>query len=302
MHILPGSAGSIQGNALQNSHLSPVRSIPSKGWRAGIKIELNHLNGRTIMGKTRHYGPLRVQRPFWPEGKDLTHLYILHPPGGLVAGDELTQHFIVNNSAKGLVTTPAAGKVYFNGNGQLQRQITNIIINDYSCMEWLPQETIIFNGAIAELETTIEMNGNARFCGWDIVCLGRTASGEQFTQGRLTQTLHLIHDNKPLYRERLSFDASSNMRDSLLGLHGRTVFGTFLMTLKEMPDLTDLHDLLVNSGWHEVTAITWRAGVLIVRYLGHSSEQAREVFTRVWETLREAFNRRKGCRPRIWNT
>ena len=74
------------------------------------------------------------------------------------------------------------------------------------------------------------------------------------------------------------------------------------MTLKVAPDLTVLQEWLMNSGWHEVTAITWRAGVLIVRYLGDSSEQARVVFTGLWEVLRERFNSRKGCRPRIWNT
>ncbi|WP_419832993.1 urease accessory protein UreD [Endozoicomonas atrinae] len=296
---MQSSSGEIESD--QSSRLCSPESS-SSGWRAGIEVELKHLNGRTLMGRTRHYGPLRIQRPFWPEGKDLTHLYILHPPGGLVAGDELVQRFSVRKGARGLVTTPAAGKVYFNGNGQLQKQTTHITVSDSASMEWLPQETILFDGAITELDTRIELTGNALYAGWDIICLGRTASGEKFTRGQLTQHLSLTRDSKPLYLERLSFDAESELPNSLLGLHNHTVFGTVLITLENPPDLSSLHNQLVDKGWHQVTAITWRAGVFIVRYLGDSSEQARTIFTWIWETERERFNGRTGCRPRIWNT
>ncbi len=279
-----------------------IEKAPSSGWRAGIEVELKHLNGRTLMGRTRHYGPLRIQRPFWPEGNDLTHLYILHPPGGLVAGDELIQQFSIRQGAAGLVTTPAAGKVYFNGNGQLQKQITSITVSDMGSMEWLPQETILFNGAIAELNTSIDLSGSGQYAGWDIICLGRTASGEQFTQGKLTQNFSLTRDDKPLFRERLQFDAQSGVTRSLLGLNGCTIFGTFLMTLDKAPDTTELQQYLEEQNWHRETAITYKAGVFIARYLGNSSEQARTVFTHLWQKTRPFFNGRKACQPRIWNT
>ncbi|WP_422467980.1 urease accessory protein UreD [Endozoicomonas sp. ALC013] len=296
---MQASSGETESN---QSSRPDSAEVSSSGWRAGIDVELKHLNGRTLMGRTRHYGPLRIQRPFWPEGKDLTHLYILHPPGGLVAGDELVQRFAIRKGAHGLVTTPAAGKVYFNGNGQLQKQTTHITVSDSASMEWLPQETILFNGAITELDTRIELSGNALFAGWDIICLGRTASGEQFARGQLTQHLTLTRDSTPLYLDRLDFAAGSALPMSLLGLDNHTVFGTFLITLESPPDLPGLHSQLVDKGWHRVTAITWRAGVFIVRYLGDSSEQARTIFTWIWEAERERFNGRKGCRPRIWNT
>lgn len=278
------------------------QAAQSEGWQAGIDIELVNFDGHTRMGRTRHYGPLRIQRPFWPEGKDLTHLYILHPPGGLVAGDELTQCFKAQKGAAGLITTPAAGKVYFNGNGRLQKQLTQLSIQDDASLEWLPQETILFNGAVTELNTTVELEGSGRYAGWDIICLGRKASGESFLQGEVTQNLLLQRDGRPLYRERLHLKAGSPLQNSLLGLNGHHVYGTFLLTLNESPDCDVLQAWLEEENWQNQLAITWRAGVMIARYLGDSPEQARNVFTALWQKLRPQFNNRPVCQPRIWNT
>ncbi|WOG28670.1 urease accessory protein UreD [Endozoicomonas sp. 8E] len=272
------------------------------GWRAGIAVELKYMDGHTRMGRSRHYGPLRIQRPFWPEGKDLAHLYVLHPPGGLVAGDELIQSFEAHSGASGLVTTPAAGKVYFNGNGRLQKQLTSMVVQEGACLEWLPQETIIFNGAEAELNTSVELRGNGCFAGWDIVCLGRKASGEAFKQGRVIQNLQLTRNDQPLYRERLELAADSPLTQSVLGLNGQHVFGTLIMTLEKDPGCDHLHERLEAQGGSKCAAITWRNGVFIARYLGSSPEQARTLFAWLWNELRSHLNGRQGCKPRIWNT
>ena len=276
--------------------------VYSERWQAGIDIELTALDGCTRMGRTRHYGPLRIQRPFWPEGKDLTHLYILHPPGGLVAGDELIQTFTVRSDASGLITTPAAGKVYFNGNGRLQIQKTQLKAANNASIEWLPQETIIYNGAVAQLDTVVELEGSGQYAGWEIVCLGRKASGESFKQGNLLQKLKLNRDGLPLFQERFELKASSSTQFSQLGLKAHHVFGTFLVTLDESPDCESLHESLVEKGWHHHTALTWRNGVLIIRYLGDSPEQVRTIFTDLWQKIRPEFNGREACMPRIWNT
>ena len=289
-----------------------------KCWKAGIEVELKVSQGQTRMGRTRHYGPLRIQRPFWPEGKELAHLYILHPPGGLVAGDEIKQSFIAHEGAAGLITTPAAGKIYFNRHSdqksnqkrhqenhhqnRLQKQITHLKIHDQASLEWLPQETILFDGAMANMRTHIEIEGDGQYCGWDIVCLGRKASGESFTRGQMIQTIELTRNNQPLFKERFNLRAPSSLQKSPLGLNRHHVFGTSLMTLTDIPDCETLHHYLVRHDWQHVSALTWRKGVLIIRYLGNSPEQARTIFQSLWRLTRPQFIGRSACIPRIWNT
>src|SRR5882672_7434500 len=81
-------------------------------WPARLDLRIEARQGASLLTHCRHLGPLRVQRPFYPEGRDVCHVCVLHPPGGLVSGDELAIDVGVGSGARALVTTPAASKVY----------------------------------------------------------------------------------------------------------------------------------------------------------------------------------------------
>src|SRR5262245_44590058 len=81
------------------------------GWRAELDLEFAARDGKTVLARRRHLGPLVVQRPFHPEG-GVCHLYLIHPPGGIVGGDHLSCRIAVAPAAQALLTTPAATKFY----------------------------------------------------------------------------------------------------------------------------------------------------------------------------------------------
>jgi len=101
------------------SSMSPP---PVRQWQARLDIHLNRQGARTVLAAHRHSGPLRLQRPFYPEGSAVCHLCLLHPPGGLVMGDELSTTLTLEAAAEAVVTTPSAGKFYGVGDGPAQRQ------------------------------------------------------------------------------------------------------------------------------------------------------------------------------------
>src|SRR5262249_43518141 len=135
-----------------------------------------------VRARFEHEGPLRVQRAFYPEGPDLPHVYLLHPPGGLAPGDRLSIEIGVARWARALVTTPAAGKCY-RSDGRVSEQKQTLRVAAGSSLEWLPQENIVFDGSCVRLSTRVELEEGASFVGWDVLCLGRPASGERFTRG-----------------------------------------------------------------------------------------------------------------------
>ena len=116
---------------------------PAQGWPAELHLGFARDAARTALVERRHLGPLRVQRPFYPEGEGVCHVYLLHPPGGLVAGDDLQVSARVEPGAHALLTTPAAAKLYRSraASGPA-RQVQRFEVQGDGILEWLPQESI----------------------------------------------------------------------------------------------------------------------------------------------------------------
>ena len=168
-------------------------------------------------------------------------------------------------------------------------------------LEWLPQETIVFDGSKVDLEIAIELSDDARFIGWDVVCLGRTAAGERFDRGELRQRLTLTRDSAPVFVERAVLRGSAPMLKSPVGLHGDPVFGTFIAAAPAIDHamLESCRRLVPMTGEGAVTRLP---GVLLARYRGASAAAARHYFVELWRSLRPSLALREAVPPRIWNT
>jgi len=200
---------------------------PAAGWSAELELGFRVVAGRSALVRNRHCGPLAVQRAFYPESPDLAHVYLLHPPGGIVAGDQLTVRVDVQSGARALITTPAATKFY-RSEGQVAHTKQLLHVAEGSSLEWLPQETIVFGSAQARTETRVELAPGGAFCGWEVVCLGRAASGDHFTSGRLEQAFEIWQGPNPLWIERSQIGATDAVRHAAWGLAGQRVLGTFV--------------------------------------------------------------------------
>lgn len=287
---------------------APAATPPIKSWPAAIELGLRASDIRTDLVRISHKGPLRVQRPFYPEG-DCCHVYLLHPPGGMVAGDTLRVAVTLDSGAQALLTTPSAGKVYRSDLAKTaQCQGVSAELADGACLEWLPQETIVFEGAEAELSNHFALQGSAQLCAWDIVVLGRRASGEGFARGRCRQKIEISRDGKPLLVERTEWLGGSAMLEAPWGMGGASVSGSFFVTMScdqaMMDNLRDgLAELAVQRNWLAAEwGLSQKRDIFIARYMGNSPEQCRKGFAWLWAQLRPAFNSRKACQPRIWNT
>ncbi|WP_455200705.1 urease accessory protein UreD, partial [Kaarinaea lacus] len=86
-------------------------AIAQKPWKAQLTLGFEKRNHRTVVANRKHVGPLVIQKPFYPEGAPC-HIYLLHPPGGLVGGDQLTLNVDLNKESHVLITTPGAAKFY----------------------------------------------------------------------------------------------------------------------------------------------------------------------------------------------
>jgi urease accessory protein len=258
------------------------------------------VGARTVLAHREHCGPLRVQRPFYPEGEDLCHVYVLHPPGGLAGGDVVCVDVTVEGGARALLTTPAA-TMFYRTLGSAAEQSNRVSVDSGAACEWLPQETIVFGGARAVSRTRVDLAGDARFAGWDVTCLGRPAAGDAFEVGTYTSSFEIWRDGTPLWIDRAA--CSAEVLNARWGLRGFTVFGAFVLAPELPRELVEtLRAEVLLDGARETFAVTSLRGVTVCRYLGESTQRALQCFQRAWQLVRPLLWARPASAPRIWLT
>lgn len=272
-----------------------------KGWKGELGLEFSSSHGRTIISSRRHRGPLTLQRPFYPEGDEVCHVYALHPPGGVVGGDSLLFDIKVHDGAHALVTTPAAGKFYRTV-GPKSYQIQKLTVDAGGVLDWLPLESIVYSGTDACLSTQVHLRGDAVFFGWEVVCLGLPASGALFSKGKFIQELEIYRDNEPVFIERGQYLGGSALLDEAWGLSGNTVFGTLVGTFDDSCVLENLRNYFLQEAAKEEISLSCMDGLTVCRVLGHSAFRVRDLLSAAWSAMRQKKSGRTGCPPRVWNT
>ena len=278
--------------------------LESQGWRAHLALTLAAKHGRTRIVGRSHFGPLAVQRPFYPEG-EVCHVLLLHPPGGMVGHDKLNVEVDARANAHALFTTPGANKIY-KSDARTVNQLQTLRITERSSVEWLPQPLIVYNGAHARLQTDIVLDAESRFIGWDIVCLGRPAAGERFEQGDLFQTIKLQRaGSKTRYLESWHLAGGGPALSAPWGLRNQPVVGTMLATPCSQADLEVAREACAN--WQQQhrdlqVASTLIGDLIVTRILAAGIETASNALEFIWCALRERVLERAAHRPRIWNT
>jgi urease accessory protein len=273
-------------------------ALTSASWEALLRLELRAGVDRTRLVPIERYGPLSVQRPFYPE-QDVCHVYLLHPPGGVVGGDRLELHLDLKNDAQALFTTPGAGKFYLSA-GDTAQVYQQFEVRAGASLEFLPQENIYFTGAKVDIRTALEVDADGAILFWEKHCFGRPANAESFASGSLVSQIDLRVAGKLLFTEKQRVDSSEIERSS--GLRNHVVSGSFLVYAAEFEAaaLQELQALQPQQGIGGISRP--HPGLLIARFLGDSTRAIDDYFTALWQVLRPHILQREACRPRIWNT
>ncbi|MGE8068269.1 urease accessory protein UreD [Pseudomonas sp. NPDC089569] len=278
-----------------NSPASLPLFTPS--WHAELELGYARFGDSTRPILRRHLGPLRVQKHLYAEGPQVCQHIIVHPPGGIAGGDRLDISARVGSDAWAQLTSPGAAKWYRAAGPACQR--LHLQVEAGATLEWLPQETIVYSAAQAELSTSIDLQGDARLLYWDVVALGRPASGERFERGHFQAQLDIRHDGRLLWHERQRIVGNDGLLDSPIGLDGQPVFATLLVTGEIDAELLERCRSLTNEVRGDLTQLP---GLLVARCLASEALLARGWLIDLWKLLRPALLGREAVPPRIWNT
>jgi urease accessory protein len=270
---------------------------PDASWHASLRLRFGHDGTGTRLLERTHAGPLRVQKALYPEGAQICHAIVIHPPGGVVGGDSLSIHAQAGPASHALLTSPGAAK-WYRANGKLSQQTIRLEAASGAAIEWLPQESIFYNDAQVRLEHDIILADDASYIGCDMLCFGRSASGEHFRSGAISQHTRIRRGGKLLWWEQGTLHGGSSHMESVFGLRGASVCATLIGVGKPVPPalLASMRALDPELGISQIKS------VLVARYLGHDSETARRAMLGVWQALRPFLLGCAATVPRIWNT
>jgi urease accessory protein len=304
-----------------NNFMTQIFTVATKnqvlnGWHGNLNLAYAYHQGETKIIRNEVQAPLKVQRPFYPEGKEVCHSVILHTAGGVVGGDSLSMDFQLEPDAKTLITTATAGKIY-RSSAIEARQNINIKIAKGAYLEWLPQETIVFNGAIYRQDIRVELEPESHFLMWEITRFGRTARGERFVSGEWRSHVEIWQQGIPLWIDRQMLKGEE-MLTSPHGLGGYPVVASLAwvgqsVTAEIVEKSRRLSQsqasLWQNTGFssegergnfQHSAGVTRLTNGLLCRYRGASTAAAKSWLIGVWELLRLSERDRAICLPRVW--
>ncbi|UUZ54827.1 urease accessory protein UreD [Massilia sp. H-1] len=197
----------------------------SAAWHAQLHLRFEDDGGTTRLTGRAHSGPLRVQKPLYPEGPRICHAIVIHPPGGIVGGDQLAITAEARAASHAFLTSPGAAK-WYRANGNISAQQVRLEGGSLSSViEWMPQEAIFSTGRKCAWCTRSNWR-RTRYIGCEILCFGRSASGERYAHGQVAQRTSIRCGGKLLWWEQGVLHGGGAAMHSATGLGGATVCAT----------------------------------------------------------------------------
>ncbi len=268
------------------------------------EIRFERRNGVTRLAQLYQRDPLRVLFPA-PAAGDPPVAVIVTTSGGLVAGDRLDIRIELAPGAAAHVTASAAEKVY-RSTGRTTTIKQTFSIGPGAALEFLPPETILFDGARLRRETTVEFTPGSAFLGGDIVVFGRRARGERFARGLLREVWKLRCGGDLVWGDALHLENDvGRIIDDPACFDGASAFATMILS----PPAEDARSLLETARLVQSSSATTGlragatavSGLVIARWLAADAAVLRRAYADLACHFRSAVLGLPDRLPRVWH-
>lgn len=236
-----------------------------------------------------------------PEPGDVFQAVMLTTSGGLAGGDRIAASIAAGENTRALVTTQAAEKVY---RALAENTVFSVDISAGAgaWLEWLPQETILFDGARFRRETRISLVADAQLLAAEIVVFGRAARGERLTAGHYLDRWRVERDGRLVWRDAVGWDGDPAIAlGHPAGFGGAGAMATVVVASPRSSQLRAMSSQTVAKSRCRA-GVTIVNGLLVARFLADTAQTLRSDLAQLWCTLRAEAGNLPPVLPRTWYT
>ncbi len=244
--------------------------------------------------------PCRVLFPRAEEG-DLLSAVLLTTSGGLTGGDSLALSIEALAGASASVTTQAAEKIYRSLESDARVEVA-LGVGEGAWLEWLPQETILFEGARLLRWNEVTLAPGGRLLAGEMLTFGRSARGERLTRGRLHDAWRVRRGGRLVWADALHLEGDmGRLIDHPAGCDGAAAVALLVYAADDAASWLDAaRDLLAQASSRAAASVV--NGVLLARLIGREALAVREDFAHLAKSLRAAIAGLPPRLPRVWAT
>ncbi len=277
---------------------------PAAPWRQEVRghadIRYARSGGVTRLAHLAHHEPLRVLFSR-PANRDVAQATLVNMSGGLIAGDRLDIKFSVGAGAAAMCVASAAEKACRAS--EMCHINVDLYAEENAWLEWLPQETIFFDGARLRRTMRLHLAAGARILAGEFLVLGRIASGEVVDDGYLRDGWEVYRGARLVWADALRIDGNfAAVTQARTGLNGARALATLVFAGEGATDYLEVARLLQQAGGDGVRAsATCVNEVLVMRWLAEHPRSLRAALGQFWAAFRHQAAGLPECLPRIWH-
>lgn len=263
--------------------------------RGELDLRLVERGGATVLDRLFQAGCLKARLPR-AANRSWLDVVTLNISGGVAGGDRLSSAFESAAGARAIIASQTAERYYrVPAESGPARVRTRISVDDSAMAEWLPQETILFDGTALDRSLDIDLSDSSWFVGVEMLVFGRAAMGERMRTGYIRDTIRVRRAGRLIWHDavRLDGDIDATLRRPAVA-NGARAAATLVHVAPEAERRVDAVRAALCGLSAESGVSAWN-GMLVARLLTSGAASLREAVT-------AALGRLRGGRalPRVW--
>lgn len=259
---------------------------PLQRSRGRLRVCIMRRGPESVLADLYQEGCLKARFPRTPPGAPVS-VVLLNSAGGVVPGDRLDQVLTLEAGTEASVVSAGAERFYRGLRGDAPAQVrTTITLGAGATLEWLPQESILFDATALDRTLAIDMEEDARLLAVEALLFGRAAMGEALHRIQLVDRLRIRRAGRLVWQDavRLSGDAAALMQHPATGGGAAAVAGIVFTAPEATARLEALRNAMAAAGYD--AGVTCRDGVLFARLVARDGAVLRERIAAALAVLR----------------